>query len=272
MNKDVQTLTPPSQTVLSDRQEGGSPASRAQLSPSGKKPLFTPASYRRALLDDYPELEHVCDRIGFGELLTLGEWSDTPEWALLELARGAFPPPPALSWDHASADVPELIADLVEGHHRPLRNESRRIGILIEHWSRCESNVENVQLAKRYQGFVDHLLARLDQEEATVFPQCLAIDLANRQRCRGTIRMADVAPAIRALHGENEEMRQSLQQIRKRFDHLTRGHLGTDVTVIRIGLSEMEADLAVHATKESEFLIPAALSSDDQLRGRRCSG
>lgn len=274
MNKDVQTLTPPGQPALSDRANRGQspviPGPQRDTAVMAHRPLFTAADCRRDLLDAYPELAQVCDRIGFGEWMTLGEWSESPEWALLELARAAFPPPPALSWDLSSADLSELITDLIEGHHRPLRNELRRIGILIEHWSMRGENELHVDLAKRHQDFTHHLLAHLDQEESVLFPQCLAIDQASRLPRGSATRVAEVTPAIRAMNVGHDEAERSLQQIRKLFDHVTRGHLDPDVAIIRIGLSEMAADLAVHATKESEFLIPAAIFAEDQVRARHC--
>lgn len=272
MNKDVQTLTPPSQAALrdcrADRQDPMPWARRVSSAPMDRKPLFTAANHRCDLLDEYPELAQVCDRLGFGESMGLGEWSGSCEWALLELARGAFPPAPPLEWDMSSAELSELITDIIEGHHRPLRNELRRIGILIEHWGRREANPLRTGLVQRYQEFSDHLLAHLDHEESVVFPQCVAIDLASRRPRRGARMPGEVTSAIRAMNLGHDDTERSLQQIRNLLDDITRSHPDADVAIIRIGLAEMAADLAVHASKESEYLVPAAIYAEDQVRAR----
>lgn len=263
-SRDVQTITPPSQPTLCCCVEG------RHAGPKGW--LFSGDECREELLEAYPELAEICDRIRIPPGIRIKEWDPSPGWALHELARAALPPVPCVVDDLSSADLSELISDLINCHHLPLRNELRRLGILIDHWSLRRAIDQNIEIPDKFRDFSDRLVAHLDLEESHVFPQCLAVDKASRLP-RGQVRVFNaVTPSIRTMMSGHEESGFPLQQIRDFFDLLAHGEVNHEVKGIQFGLSEIASDMVVHTAIEENYLIPAAIFAEDQVRARHGLG
>src|SRR5258708_26439905 len=124
---DASILTPLCQPIIAAdarHRDGDEPAVPA------KPPGFDGDDRREDLVAASPELDPVCERLGFGWEPTIATWCAAPHWVLLELARAAQPPlAPYRQW--SSASMPELVADLLATHHHPLRSELRRLALLI---------------------------------------------------------------------------------------------------------------------------------------------
>lgn len=178
----------------------------ADSSPTARNELFGPRGRRATLVAAYPELDFVCSALGFGHGLTLGEWSASPNWALVILARSARPPrSPRLERerDWSMATIPELIADIVATHHVPLRHELERLGILIDHLAAAHQHAVFSALRKVYHEFKDALVLHLDQEERDLFPLCMALEEALSGR--GSWDDQDITSLIRFTgHGHVE--------------------------------------------------------------------
>lgn len=244
------------------RMTGAVPTTRAEL--------FGPQGRRAALVSAYPELEEACAALGFGDGLTLGEWSTSPGWALVALARAARPPQPAAQRDWSMATIPELIADIVATHHVPLRHELERLGILIDRLAVVHPHAVAGALRKVYHDFMDGLGLHLDQEESDLFPLC--IELEESLSGRRAWEDRDVTSLIRFTGHGHEECESGL---RRTMDLLRAAEAcihDSDLALIGEGLQALARDLVVHTAKEGEFLIPAAIFSEDRLRARRHAG
>ena len=76
---------------------GCTPAGDAETAATSPchRALFTATSMRSEFVSLYPELDQVCDQLGFGDDMSIGQWNSDPSWALLILARAAEAPRPA---------------------------------------------------------------------------------------------------------------------------------------------------------------------------------
>ena len=229
--------------------------------------LFWPHGRRTELVRAYGELDEVCTRIGFGTELTLGQWSMSPNWVLLLLARAARPPPPRPIRDWTSATIPEVIADIVTSHHIPLRHELERLGIIIDHLLDMYPDSHVVDLHMEYRHFVDEIIVHIDQEESELFPVCMALeDALNGNKIEATY---DITPIIRFAghgHAENESR---LQRIVDQLQVCAANLKDPDVYLIRVGIDAMARDLVLHSAKEGEILFPAAIFSEEVIRARQ---
>lgn len=229
--------------------------------------LFGPQGRRSELVRAYGELEEVCIQLGFGTELTLGEWSRSPGWVLLLLARAARPPPAQSARDWTSATIPELIADLVTSHHIPLRHELERLGIIIDHLLDMYPDSHSVALHWEYHRFKDEIIVHIDQEESELFPLCIALEAALHGE---TFEISSEITAIIRFaghgHAENESgMQRIVDQLQVCAAHLN----DPDIAIIRVGIDAMARDLVVHSAKEGEILFPAAIFTEEILRARQ---
>ena len=241
----------------------------ADSSPTACNELFGPRGRRATLVAAYPELDFVCSALGFGHGLTLGEWSASPDWALVILARSARPPQPAGERDWSMATIPELIADIVATHHVPLRHELERLGILIDHLAAAHQHAVFSALRKVYHEFKDALALHLDQEERDLFPLCMALEEALGGR--GSWDDQDITSLIRFTGHGHVECQSGLCRLTGLLQAASIFR-NPDIAVISDGLYALSRDLAVHTAKEGEILIPAAIFSEEQLRARRSAG
>ncbi len=233
--------------------------------------LFTGSSRREELVEAYPELAESCDQLGFGSGISLEEWCASSDWALILLARAASPPLPPSAIDWSQMDIPELIGHLINRHHRQLRNELRRIGILIRAAERRDDTGRFSAIVERFSRLETGQRAHLVYEESVVFPRCLAIEAASRGHARVNLLDIDVTTGIRAMVAGHDEATDDIQHILTLVKTAASSSNDPDVTLIHAGIVALATDLAVHASIENEILLPAALFAEEQVRAWRHS-
>jgi iron-sulfur cluster repair protein YtfE (RIC family) len=235
--------------------------------PNGRA-LFAPTSMRSEFVSAYPELDQVCDQLGFGMEMSIGQWNADPSWALLALARAAEPPLPAPTFDWSQAEIFELIDNLICHHHNPLRNELRRLALLIRNFDRRYPVIRDLDFNGSFTKLEINLVGHLDQEEQTVFPHCLANEAESRGHGTGVNDAAEVTTGIRDMMSGHNYGSEELSHMIAQVDAAMRMVVDEDLDVIRVALTAIAADLVVHAEKERDILMPAALSSEEQLRSK----
>lgn len=228
---------------------------------------FSERDKRADFVAAYPELDALCERIGFNWDDTVADWSRDSGWVMLELARGAQPPPLPDEGDLRSASLPELVDHLLRRHHQPLHCELNRVGLLIRHLAGAHPHQRDIQaLASGFALLRDSLLVHLLQEELDAFPLCA--DLEALQHQDGPPLDPTIAEPLHFMaagHFETGDDLDRLGQLARRAG-LTNN---PDVELVIRALAAMEQDLRVHTTIENEILLPAALFTCELLARRR---
>lgn len=218
---------------------------------------------RADFVANYPELDALCERIGFGWDHTVADWSHDASWVMLELARAAHPPPTRTGDDLGSASLGELVDHLLRHHHHPLRCEMNRVSLLIRQLARVHPHQRDIQaLASGFALLRDSLLVHLLQEELEAFPLC--VELESRRHDAGRScdpTMAEPLHFMAAGHLETGDDLERLCQLARRAG-LTND---PDVGLVIRALTAMEQDLRVHTAIENEILLPAGLFTCELL-------
>jgi iron-sulfur cluster repair protein YtfE (RIC family) len=228
--------------------------------------LFNDLSRRADFVRSYPELDDVCERLGFGWEFTLAERFPSPLPILVELARAAQPPTPAHHPDWTSALVSELVSDLVDMHHRPLMREFERLGMLMEHLHEVHAERSFTTLATRFRRFRQTVRWHLRHEETVVFPRC--IDLEDALRGYRPWNKSTVTSALRVMANGHATSARILATLIALAEKARDVRADPILGVIRDGLLAMQADLRVHAYGEADILLPAAIAAEEQLSAR----
>ncbi len=228
--------------------------------------LFTLTSNRNDLVSAYPDLESYCMQLGFMEGMTLSQWCSAPEWALLILARAARPPQstPAVDWTRSG--ITPLITHFLD-HHRQLRNELRRMGILIRDFSHRYHGTVTAGIDHDFMRLEADITARLDFEEMTVFPQCLAIDAEQCSPLLGETTGHDVVIRLQAMVTNNDQSAFELEQLLRQIWTQKQLTSDPDLTIISDGLVAIKLAHVLHAEKERNLLAPAVIFAVE----RRCA-
>jgi iron-sulfur cluster repair protein YtfE (RIC family) len=233
------------------------------------RPRFDDGDRREDLVAAYPELDAVCERLGFGWGTAIASWCAAPRWALLELARAAQPPQaPHRNWTAAS--MPELVADLLATHHRKLRCELRRLALLIGDLAIVHPEPQVLALRSCFERLDEDMRQHLAYEEAMVFPLCLELDEA----CRGQLPWlrTSVDGILRFMDDGHEDGARYLSRLLSLIGLAAPAVASPDLELIRLGIAAMDWDLAVHLAKELEALMPAALLAERRLRSGAAPG
>jgi len=212
----------------------------------------------------YPELDALCERIGFGWDHTVADWSRDTGWVMLELARAAKPPTTHKGNDLASASLTELVDHLLRYHHQPLRCELNRLSLLIHHLAGAHPHQRDIQaLASGFALLRDSLLVHLLQEELEAFPLCVALDSPQRTTTDGDFiaTMAEPLHFMAAGHLETGDDLNRLAQLAQRAGLSN----DPDAELVIQALRAMELDLRVHTEIENEILLPAGLFTCELL-------
>ena len=221
--------------------------------------LFTPTSNRDDLVSAYPDLEPFCVQLGLTEGISLSQWCSSPEWALLILARAARPPQlvPAMDW--TLTGITPLITHLQNHHHRQLRNELRRMGILIRDFFHRYPGTVTAEIDHVFMRLEADITMRIDFEEITVFPQCLAIDAEPCTAFWGKTTAHDVVIGLQVMVKNNDQSAIGLEHLLSQIS--TQKYLTSDpdLTIISAGLIAIKLDLVLHAAQEDKLLAPAIL-------------
>jgi iron-sulfur cluster repair protein YtfE (RIC family) len=229
---------------------------------------FSERDKRADFVAAYPELDALCERIGFSWDESVADWSRDAGWVMLELARAAQPPAAASDDPELrSMGLGELVDHLLRRHHQPLRCELNRVGLLIRHLAGAHPHHRDIQaLASGFALLRDSLLVHLLQEELDAFPLC--VDLDTHHGHAAAVHDATLAEPLHFMAAGHHETGEDLDRLRRLA---LRAGLGNDPDcelVIR-ALAAMERDLQVHTTIENEILLPAALFSCELLSRRR---
>jgi iron-sulfur cluster repair protein YtfE (RIC family) len=260
----------PADHVLGNGGGGRTPAgaSGMAIKVPDHRVLFTPASMRSEFVSNYPELDQVCDQLGFGTGMSIGQWNSDPTWALLVLARAAEAPRPAPAFDWSQAEIFELIDNLIARHHTPLRNELRRLGVLIRNFDLRHPAIRDLDFNGSFTSLEINLIEHMDQEEETVFPRCLYNEARIRGHATGPVDAAEVTTGIREMMSGHDYGSSELTHMLAQVEAARAIVVDEDLDIILLGLNAISADLAVHAELERDILMPAALSSEEQLRAK----
>lgn len=277
MNRQIASLTPPSIPVLDAATT--SVASTVSLEENRKKhfrlhleesPLFSVQSRRAELVMSYPNLDAVCERLGFGWDQTIAEWSTDPEAVVIELARTAAPPLPApTAQDWSSYLVSELIVELIFVHHRPLLRELQRIGVLLQHVDRAHLSFSVHLLSSRFSHFHQFASLHLRHEELEAFPLCLNLESALWRN--ETWTAPRTYGSLRQMLDGHTGMAQELATLDGLTEDAALVCTDSDLGLVRNGFAAMAQSLATHGQIEEEILLPAAIAAEDQLYARTVS-
>ena len=230
--------------------------------------LFTLTSNRNDLVSAYPDLESYCIQLGFTEGMTLSQWCSAPEWALLILARAARPPQSAPAMDRTPTGITPLITHLLNHHHRQLRNELRRMGILIRDFSHRYHGTVTAGIDHDFMRLEADITARLDFEGMTVFPQCLAIDAEQCSPLSEKNTAHDVVIRLQAMVTNNDQSAIGLEHLLHQIS--TQKYLisDPDLTIISDGLVAIKLAHVLHAEKERNLLAPDVIFAVERRRAQ----
>jgi iron-sulfur cluster repair protein YtfE (RIC family) len=214
---------------------------------------FSARDRRADFVAHYPELDALCERLGFGWDHALAEFNHEPARMMLELARAANPPIAPTQQDLSSASLDELVEHLLRHHHLPLRGELNRLSLLIQHLAGGHPHQRDVQdLAGGFSLLRDSLLVHMLQEEAEAFPLCR--DLETRQRSAGAV----AAEPLHRMAAGHLEMGDDLDFLARLVQRAGLSN-DPDAALVLRGLRAMENNLRIHTAIENEILLPAAL-------------
>ncbi len=238
--------------------------------PTGIQLAFSAINRRADLVRAYPELAATCDQLGFHDG-TIEEWCNEPWWFLLEIARAAKPPPLPPT-PPATAPLAEMVTSITATHHRNLRNELRRLGVLLGHVCLRRAELRRYALPTVFHEFARGMVEHLDHEEMVVFPLCLAIQDANQRHVAGHPRQLAISAAVTFMGEGHEAGAARLDLLRDRVATAQFGISDPDLTLVANGLESLQADLVVHERKEVGIITPAALAAEQQMldRGEAC--
>ena len=234
-------------------------------------PVFSLQRRRIDVVAAYPELNSTCEHLHIGWNAPIGQFCEQPEQALLELARAAKPPPPPASIIPAGRTTQDLVQDIVQHHHRPLRNELERCSILIEQL--CADNPGQVptDLRDQFSHFSDSVIAHLDQEELVVFPLSIIVERDHLRENYGPPVEQDVLQAI-TLNLGHDSATSSLHYLLNQMSRLPFFGVDADAVAIVVALMAMLADLPLHEEKERGILNPAIRFAERTLSERDLAG
>jgi iron-sulfur cluster repair protein YtfE (RIC family) len=228
---------------------------------------FDARDKRADFIAAYPELDVVCERLGFGWDLTVVDWSPNPSWVLNELARAAVPQTHVHNDDLRSATIPEIVDHLLKVHHQPMRWEFNRLSLLIALLVDAHPHQRDIRaLASGFQLLKDSLLVHLLQEELEAFPLCLEVEeLQHSAGTSGTVIDADPLHFMAAGHLESSDDFARLRDLAHRAGLSN----DPDANLVVQGLTAMHTDLVQHTMVENEILLPAAMFSCELLARHR---
>ena len=170
------------------------------------------------------------------------------------------------------ATLPELVRDIIDAHHLPLRGELRRMEILIRQFGHRHGELAHFGLEGAFSRFAEAMVAHLDHEEAVVFPLSIVIEHASR-RLGETIPLdGDVTAAIRFMNLGHDDSADALRRLVLMIGTMAERSSDSDLPLIGAGLASMLADLEEHEAKEQGILMPAVIFAEEQIRARTAGG
>jgi iron-sulfur cluster repair protein YtfE (RIC family) len=215
-----------------------------------------------------PEVDDAHDLCPSGWIMTPGQGDSQSDQALLAWARATPPPAPRSVEDWSMATLPELVEEIVGTHHRPLRNELHRMGILIRHLGLRHGKLAQLGVDDTFRRFAEAVTAHLDHEEQVVFPLSIVVEHASRRLSETIPPNSDVTAAIRFMNLGHDDSVDALRRLIIMLGKMSASTVDTDLTLIADGLTAMLADFAEHEAKEQGILMPAVIFAEEQIRAR----
>jgi len=171
-----------------------------------------------------------------------------PQALLAEIA--AVPDDGQTSWQ--DRPLPELIAHIVETHHRPLDEELPRLAMMAKKVFAVHGDKDPERLAALaaiVTRIGDDLAQHMHKEESVLFPWIV----------NGHGRTA--GQPVRVMMAEHDDHAKDLARIRELTDDFVppRGACGT-WRALWLGLEALDADLRTHIHLENNVLFPRALA------------
>ncbi|MFO0745879.1 MAG: iron-sulfur cluster repair di-iron protein [Myxococcota bacterium] len=166
----------------------------------------------------------------------------TVEALLAEIAREETP---SASVDWETRPISELVAHIVERHHRPLDSELPRLLGLAMKVAKVHGGPLNEAVLERTRALVDDLVPHFQKEEQILFPLILAGDY---RRALGPIHV---------MHDEHDLVGAILAELRVTTeDYTPPSQACASWRALWQGLDALEADLHLHIHLENNHLFP----------------
>ena len=168
------------------------------------------------------------------------------------------------SWAHL--DVDDLVAHLVETHHRYLWDELPRLEALLDtvvevHGDR---HPELHEIAACFHAIRADIEPHLVKEERVLFP---AIRQLASAPTAPTFGFGSIGNPISAMLRDHDELGALLQDLRTSTnDYAVPDDGCASYRALFDGLAQLEADTHLHVHKENNILFPAAIRMERQLR------
>lgn len=160
------------------------------------------------------------------------------------------------SW--ADASIPELVENIVDGHHAYLATALPRITLLAHKVARAHGDTEpDMRVAEAVVvQMVSELRAHTAEEEADVFPRCID---AVEGRVDGD-EAEELATLLGGLVEDHDETGQHLERLRELTNGFTPpGHACTTWRAYLDALDRLEQDIHRHVHKENHILFPKVM-------------
>jgi len=178
-----------------------------------------------------------------------------------ELASSIVDEGPA-PWSHL--DVDELVAHLVETHHRYLWDELPRLQALLDTVVRVhgDRHLELHEIAACFRAIRADLEPHLLKEERVLFP---AIEQLASAPAAPIFGFGTIGTPISAMLCDHDELGALLRDLRTATDDYTVPADGcASYRALFDGLAELEADTHLHVHKENNVLFPRVVLLEDR--------
>ncbi|MCX7626228.1 MAG: hemerythrin domain-containing protein [Candidatus Sumerlaeaceae bacterium] len=168
-----------------------------------------------------------------------------------------------------TTSIGEIIAHVLEQHHRFLRQELPRLQLLL-HRAANRDMVRTIfpanTLLETFVGLKAEIDVHLLKEEEVLFP--LAQEIERAVRPLG-IHCQSVRNPIGVMMVEHENAKSALAEIRSITQDFTPPAESFPlVDAIYAALRQLEADLLAHIREEDDILFPRLIALEDELFGR----
>jgi regulator of cell morphogenesis and NO signaling len=180
-----------------------------------------------------------------------------------ELAASISDERPA-SW--SQLDVPDLVAHLVETHHRYLWDELPRLQALLDQVVSVHGghHPELHEISRCFGAIRADIEPHLVKEERVLFP---AIDQLASSATAPTFGFGPIGGPISAMLRDHDELGALLRDLRSLTGDFTVPDDGcASYRALFDGLEELEADTHLHVHKENNVLFPRVVLLDERRR------
>lgn len=200
-------------------------------------------------------LDQACDSKGLDAVTVLRTM----------LAAETESPPPDADWTAASLTA--LCDHIEDTHHRYLRGELPRLGVMIDKVVTAHADKDRrlLDLARTFDGLVNELSSHMMKEEQVLFPMVRELEASDTPpsfHC-GTLRNP-----IAVMEHEHDAAGAALADMRALTDgYVPPAEACNTWRAMLDGLEQLEADMHRHVHKENNILFPRAIRLEAQRQG-----